>query len=267
MNAGLCKDSKPESKKRIVVKENTYLAKVVDPLNTAEYDACLRLRHNYFVQHRGWVTCNGLGEETDHYDPFCQHLAVFQNDHILAYLRLLPWQPHTGFMLEHGFACLLTEEERSSLIHDHSAELSRLVIAPEAHSRAYTCDKSHTLLCETEPTTSQDSIMPLESATPNGIASRIAEPTQFTPHVLEMLLKLLYHVSLRQEITTYYIVVEPPLLKVLQRKFGIPFKPIRKPHTFPDGTHTVAAFTTLTDIEDSIKRRWPHKYDWYQQLP
>jgi N-acyl-L-homoserine lactone synthetase len=225
------------------------------------------LRYEYFVRHRAWVTCNGSGEESDHYDPFCQHLAVFQNDHILAYMRLLPWQPHTGFMLEHDFACLLSDEERASLIHDHSAELSRLVIAPAAQNRTYKCDKSHTLICETEPTSLGNSVMPLEFATPDGIASKAAEPTPFTPHVLELLLKLLYHVSRQQGITTFYVVVEPPLLKILQRKFGIPFKPIGKPYTFPDGTHTVAAFTTLAEIEESIKRRWPRRYDWYQRHP
>jgi N-acyl-L-homoserine lactone synthetase len=225
------------------------------------------LRHSYFVSTRGWATCNGSREETDHYDPFCQHLAVFQNDHILAYLRLLLWQPTTGFMLEHDFACLLSDEERTSLIHGHSAELSRLVIAPAAHKKTHRYDESHTLLFQSGPQSPNGSIMLSESVTANDMASNGSETPQFTPHVLELLLKLLYRISLQQGIITYYIVVEPPLLKILQRKFGIPFKPIGKPHTFPDGTHTVAAFTTLEEIEESIKRRWPHKYRWYQQLP
>lgn len=251
-------------KNKFIIKEHGFRATIVDPINTSEYAACLRLRHTYFVSTRGWVSCNGTIQETDHYDPYCQHLAVFHNTHILAYLRLLPWQEHTGFMLEHDFSCLLTSHEQKSIIHKHSAELSRLVITPDAQ-RPYECDKNHTLLPEKE--VSNGSITPTEGATISSSASNVTEPIEFTPHVLEMLLKLLYHTSRQQGIECYYIVVEPCLLKILQRKFGVPFKPIGKGHTFPDGTKTVAAFTTLRDIETSIKERWPHKYHWYRQLP
>jgi N-acyl-L-homoserine lactone synthetase len=245
----------------IVFNENGFLAAVIDPFNTSDYAACLRLRHTYFVSTRGWISCNGTMQETDRYDPYCEHLAVFHNTHVLAYLRLLPWQEHTGFMLEHDFKCLLAPHEKNSIIHQNSAELSRLVIAPRSPS----CDFSHTMLPEKE--VSNGLITLAGRATENGSSSNGAGPAPFTPHVLEMLLKLLYHTSLQQGIECYYIVVEPRLLKILQRKFGVPFKPIGNVHTLLDGTQTVAAFTTLRDIEDSIKQRWPQKYQWYQPMP
>jgi N-acyl-L-homoserine lactone synthetase len=240
--------------------DGRYFARTIGCEEQDLLEKCLRLRHAYFVSTRGWVSCNGTMQETDRYDPYCQHLAVFHNTHILAYLRLLPWNQDTGFMLEHDFSCLLSPHEQKTIIHTNSAELSRLVIAPDAGR----CDDSHTLLPEQE--VSNGLILPAGRATANGRASNGTPPAQFTPHVLEMLLKLLYHVSLEGGIECYYIVVEPRLLKILQRKFGVPFKPIGNVHTLPDGTQTVAAFTTLQDIEASIKHRWPQKYQWYRQL-
>lgn len=64
-----------------------------------------------------------------------------------------------------------------------------------------------------------------------------------------------------------YIVVEPPLLHIMQRKFGIPFRPIGKACVLSDGTCTQAAVATLEDMERSIAEKFPERYAWYQQLP
>lgn len=233
------------------------LARTVAPREN-EFDACLHLRHDYFVKHRGWVTCNGSGEETDHYDPFCQHLAVFHNDHILAYMRLLPWQPTTDFMLEHDFACLLTDEERASIIHENSAELSRLVIAPDAHNKSLSA--APVLGLAITPATQNDTCVNSENHMISGNSfGRLA--------ALYPLFKVFFHTARQQNIQTFYIVMEPPMLKILQRKFGIPFVPLGKPYTFPDGTVAQAAFTTLAETERSITARFPQRYAWYQQSP
>jgi N-acyl amino acid synthase of PEP-CTERM/exosortase system len=254
----------------ILVKESTYFAKVVDPSTTAEYSNCLRLRHSFFCLERGWVPDTGTEQESDRYDPYCQHLAVFHHhntyqDHkhqtLLAYMRLLPWNHQTGFMLEHDFKPLLTPQQRQSIIHTNSAELSRLVIAPEARQ----CDFSHTLLCETEPVAPGGSIMPEERATTSRSASNGTNRDQFSPHVMELLFKLMYQVSQHMGITCYYIVAEPTLLWILRRRFCLHFQSVGKPYTFPDGTQTQAAVAAIEDIEAELAAKDPRKLEWYRE--
>ncbi len=271
MHAGLYKNSKSEIKK-LVVRSGNYHAKVVNPSNTPKYAACLRLRHTYFVSTRGWVSCNGTMQETDRYDPYCQHLAVFHNTHILAYLRLLPWQPHTGFMLEHDFKQLLAPQERKTIIHKHSAELSRLVIAPDAYDKLhasrnpYNCDISHTLLTQAEPQAANGLITPVGCAITSGSALNSSEPTSFTPHALELLFKLFYNTALHRGYEHFYVVVEPLWLRLFNRRFGLGFRAIGPVHIFPDGTRTVAAYASLFDLETSMQQHSMEKFRWYADL-
>lgn len=230
-----------EALSNISIGQGEYEARVMSE-GSSEFTACLRLRHTYFCLTRNWAPCNDSERETDIYDSFSQHLAIFENDHILAYMRLLPWQAKTGFMLEHDFACLLTDEERDSIVHDRSAEISRLVVANTFHVNSTgNAEKSD------QPTSS-----------PNPFAHLDA---------LYLLFRLFFHTARQNDIETFYIVVEPPTLRLLQRKFGIPFVPLGNTYTFPDGTVTQAAFTTLSDTERSIAAKFPERYEWYRQVP
>lgn len=230
-----------------VLKTNPRYMKSFAMRHTADGDndkilACLRLRHSYFCLARKWAPCNDSERETDIYDSFSHHLAVSQNNQILAYMRLLSWQEKTGFMLEHDFACLLTDEERHLIVHERSAEISRLVVANtfQANSTG-NAEKSD------QPT-----------GRPNPFAHL---------HALYLLFRLFFHTARQNDIETFYIVVEPPTLRLLQRKFGIPFIPLGNTYTFPDGTVTQAAFTTLSETERSIAAKFPERYEWYRQAP
>ncbi len=101
-----------------------------------EASAYETLRNEYFVVRKGWVDADPShpGRETDRYDSSCHHLGVFQGPHLIAYLRALPWQPIPGFMLEHEFRDLLSEDAAQGLRQKGVVEISRLIVAPPAGS-------------------------------------------------------------------------------------------------------------------------------------
>lgn len=193
----------------------------------APVTACYRLRFVTFVENRGWVAKESLPFpklETDAYDPHSIHLAVFQGGIVTAYLRILPYQPEVGFMLDSDFAPLLREGDRHCLPREGAVELSRLV-----------CRNNY-----------------LRSWKSN------------EPHPVELLLKLLYQESKARGFQLFYIVVEEAWLRPFVRRFGLPFRVIGQPYTFPDGTRTVAAVATLEELEAGMKKHSTAKYNWYQ---
>lgn len=106
----------------------TLVARQIQVHEESVLSQCFRLRFDYFVRQRGWVTAKNVsGEERDHYDDRALHLAVFSGEEVMAYLRLLPHDPVLGFMLDHDFAALLSEREREELPRAGAIEISRLV--------------------------------------------------------------------------------------------------------------------------------------------
>jgi len=212
-------------KNDLAVVEGSYVARLVASGNEQEVNAYQQLRHGYFVCRKGWVKedVQRPGHETDRYDAYAQHLAVFQGEHMLAYLRVLPWREGVGYMLEHEFMCLLDGVEGLNLIHTGAVELSRLVLAPCLSGRS-------------------------------------------VYRVVEVLLKLLYHLSLAQQIQHYYIVVEEQWIEAFPRRFYLPFQTLGNRHVFPDGTATVAGYTTRIVLEQAVASSDPAKFRWYRQL-
>lgn len=51
-------------------------AEAVDVRTPAELEACLRLRHQVYVEERGWLPPGRGGLETDQYDPHSAHVLV-----------------------------------------------------------------------------------------------------------------------------------------------------------------------------------------------
>jgi len=197
------------------------------PPSDPALEACFQLRHAYFVQERGWVKDNTQtpGAERDGYDPHCLHFGVWDEDGVVAYLRVLPFHPGVGFMLDRELSCLLLDEERQTLPRENAVELSRLVVRPNV------------ILC--------------------------ANPNQ--AHPVELLLRELYRVSKERDFTRFYIVVEQSWLGPFARRFGLRFQTVGTPHLFPDGTETVAATATLDELEAGMRRHSAAKFQWYQQ--
>jgi N-acyl-L-homoserine lactone synthetase len=83
--------------------------------------------------------------------------------------------------------------------------------------------------------------------------------------IAEILFKLLYCLGKRLEWKTYYIVLEEAWLRVLNRRFGIPFAALGEPHTYPDGTRTLAASASCQAMEEAMLARAPDKYQWYRE--
>ena len=113
----------------IVSPSGALVARQIEAHEASVLSQCFRLRYNYFVRQRGWVTMDStsVNEERDHYDDRALHLAVFCGEEVRAYLRLLPHDPILGFMLDHDFAALLSEQERDELPRAGAIEISRLV--------------------------------------------------------------------------------------------------------------------------------------------
>lgn len=193
----------------------------------AELEACFRLRYGYFVERRGWVGANPQepGVERDAYDDHCLHLAAWDGQGVAAYLRVLPFDPSVGFMLDHELSCLLSHEEREALPREGAVELSRLVVRPDVAAR-------------------QD---------------------DGQVHPVEEVFKALFRASKERGFSRFYVVVEQGWLRPFARRFGVPFRVLGTPHVFPDGTKTVAGVATLDEFEAGVRRHSPAKYAWYQE--
>ncbi len=188
---------------------------------------CARLRYAYFVQHKQWVpaSCAHPGIEQDGYDAHALHIGTWDEGGVAAYLRVLPFDPIVGFMLDLELSCLLSEGERRDLPREGAVELSRLVVRTDVLSRRS---------CAGEP------------------------------HAVELLLKRLYQESKERGFERFYIVVEEGWLLPFIRRFGLPFQVIGTPYVFPDGTKTVAAVATLEELEAGMRHHSAAKYAWYQ---
>jgi N-acyl-L-homoserine lactone synthetase len=227
------------TRQNIEIREGPFLARELAAEDTENMTVCGRLRYEYFVKKRKWlpVIADPCLGETDQYDAHARHLAVFatgaENEApcpaVVAYLRVVLGTASCGFMLDHEFRCLLNDDERASLPRAGAVELSRLVIDSD--------------LCK--PSSGNGSAI-------NKVAA------------VELLLKLLYHVSLVEQIDHYLIVVERDWLYAFVRRFHLPFALIGSAHTFADGTTTVAAHTTRARLEQSIAEHSPRKFLWYR---
>jgi N-acyl-L-homoserine lactone synthetase len=191
-----------------------------------DLQACFQLRYGYFVEQRGWVGANPHepGIERDAYDDYALHLEVSDGKGIAAYLRMLPFRPETGFMLDHELSCILSDEAHQNLLRDDAVELSRFVVRSNLESCPFT-----------------------------------------QIHPVERLFKRFYQESKTRGFWRFYIVVEPSWIRLFARRFGVVFRIIGQPYTFPDGTKTVAATATLQELEEGIRRRSMAKWAWYEQ--
>jgi N-acyl-L-homoserine lactone synthetase len=117
----------------IPIPEGHLRAIELDKNSREQMNACYALRHEYFVRKRQWVSASAsLADlEYDCYDAAAHHLGVFDGDALLGYLRALPWTENFGFMLEHEFSCLLTDDDVGSLRKADALEVSRLVLNPD----------------------------------------------------------------------------------------------------------------------------------------
>ncbi len=190
-------------------------------------EECFRLRYGYFVQERGWVPEDIAvpGLERDGYDEHCLHLGVWDDHGVAAYLRVLPFEPLVGFMLDRELSCVLSHEEREALPREGAVELSRLVVRPDVAS----------------------------GRDDGGV------------HPVEEVFKALYRASKERGFSRFYVVVEQGWLRPFAHRFGVPFRVLGTPHVFPDGTKTVAGVATLEEFEAGVRRHSQTKYAWYQE--
>ncbi len=222
-----------EKRQTEVARDVVLTSRTLNLSNEAPLQACFALRHAYFVRERAWVSESEEtpGLEIDSYDAHALHLAVWQGEEVVAYLRILPFDPQVGFMIDRDLRALLSDEERQALPRENAVEISRLVCRVSQSS---------------------------EDGQGNSHAEDLG--------LMELLFKQFYQVSLERGFTRFYIVVEAGWLRLFARRFGVPFRPIGTPHRFPDGTRTVAATATIEELEAGMRRHDEARYGWYREV-
>ena len=184
-------------------------------------------RHQFFTIEKGWVeeihTMPGL--ETDKYDSYAIHLGVYYNLTLVGYMRLLPWNPKIGFMLDESFSPLLPENVRQELPRERSAEISRLLIIS------------------------------------GGKDEILSAVRRF--RVLETLYKLFYRTAKQRELEYFYMESEPAWLKGFNQMFAFGFEAICEPYTFPDMTQVVIAESNIHRMERTLREADPEQFAWY----
>jgi len=191
-----------------------------------EMEMCWRLRHRIFVQQRGWVP----------EDPGCPGLERDCYD---------------------AFSCHLAVFKDDQLV----AYLRALPWRPGC---GFMLEQEFLplLLPEAQRCFVQDNAVELTRLV---VAPAPSLALREVPLVSELLFKLFYQLAQRQGWEHIYIVVEQGWLPLFARRFGFQFEPQGRPHTFPDGTRTVAAHARLSDFEASLALHRPDKLAWYRK--
>lgn len=211
----------------LLVEEGNYAARIVRQEEPLLWLACQRLRHAYFVQQRRWVADNVQANGLE-CDVYDTHA----------------W--HLGVFDESGIVAYLR-------VLPHTAPTGFML----KHEFACLLDSeaSPLIFCSQVVELSRLVYQPSPLSLKEG-----------TTHPVEVLLKLLYRLALDQGFHRFYIVVEEKWIRPFARRFGLVFTPIGTPYVFPDGTRTVAATATLTELQESMKAHSLAKYEWYHSL-
>lgn len=100
--------------------------------------------------------------------------------------------------------------------------------------------------------------------------SRLAVKPELSPrdrHEVAMCLyRIAYQWSVAHGIDTWYVVVEPAYLTILQR-LGFPFRPFGRPWKFQPEVVTVAASLDLGEAVRVLGNRDPKRLAWFQESP
>lgn len=206
-----------------------YCARLIDSADEDAVRAYQSLRYECFVERKGWVKDDpsNPGLEIDHYDPHCYHLGVFQET--LGGLQLV------------AYLRALPWQEHPGLMLQH--EFDDLV-SPAAVGRLAQTGNVEISRLVVAPLPGSDR------------SSSLA--------IAELLFKLVYGLGKRLGWRAYYIVLEEAWLRILNRRFAIPFAPLGTPQTYADGTRTLAAYASCEAMEQSMQGSAPAKYSWYQ---
>lgn len=209
--------------------QGSFVAHLIDGAKENEVRAYQQLRYECFVQRKSWVKEDPAnpGLEIDHYDAHCYHLGVFQ-------------QTSEGKQLVAYLRALPWQEQPGLMLQHEFVDL----VSPEAVGRLGQIGNVEISRLVVEPLPGSDRSDSLAIA--------------------ELLFKLVYSLGKHLGWTNYFIVLEEAWLRVLNRRFHIPFAPLGEVHTYADGTRTLAAHASCTEMERAMLANAPDKYQWYQ---
>lgn len=206
--------------------EGRYAARVLDRGCPHEVEASERLRFGYFVRQRKWVA----------EDPLC------------------PGRERDGY---DAFCHHMGVFRGPQLV-------AYLRALPWQAGRGFMLEREFRALlpAEAQRGLAQQGAVEL---TRLAVAPRGELARREVPFVSELLFRLFYREARRWDWKSLYVVVEDAWLPLFERRFKFRLEPLGRPHTFPDGTRTVAAQARLADLEAALAERRPQKLGWYQE--
>lgn len=122
----------------IYLDEGRYLAKTFSSAN--EIDGAFRLRHTIFAEQLRWVRVTDTKLEYDRYDDYSIHFGVYEDDELLAYLRVV--KPGYPYMIDKEFLGLVGPDHEVRRSVD-ACEISRLCVSPSARKLMTTDNSWH----------------------------------------------------------------------------------------------------------------------------
>lgn len=190
---------------------------VVAPGDDESLRQSLHLRYQVYCVEHPFEKPGGTDEiEQDEFDAYSAHSLLLsrRNDDVVGTVRLvLPRrkQPHTLFPIEQHCGTFFDNKlfDTRTLPRDSTAEISRFAISKEFKKR----------LMDTEYPWGASDLSEQETEQMKALERRII------PHITLGLFLAIVRMSVRHNITHWYAVMEPALMRLL-KKFSIEFIPL-----------------------------------------
>lgn len=221
-------DCSPNEQVALQIEQPPYRARIILRNDCTAVEAYQRLRHEHFVRERHWIEENPA-------HPGMEFDEYDPNCHHLGVFRGTELVGYIRALPWQSVPGFMLEHEFSCLLSE--AERSKI-----RHEQSVELSRL--------------------VVRPHACASQNDSQT-----IIELLLKLLFHLSCRCNWDFYYIVVEPRWLSAFARRFMMPFRIIGQPYEFQNGIQTIAGCADLTELKAAVLQNDPAKYDWYCALP
>lgn len=208
------------------ITQGAFVARLIDSVSEDEVRAYQTLRYRCFVLDKRWVSA----------DPAHPGREIDRYDPFCHHLGVFKGQQLVAYLRALPWQAdpgLMLEHEFQDLIGED---------APKDLRRVGTVELSRLV------------VAPL----PGSKRTETAE-------LAELLFKLVYSLGHRLGWTGYCIVLEEAWLRVLNRRFALPFAPLGAPQTYADGTRTLAAYARCDTLEQAMQGTSPERYQWYRQ--
>ncbi len=227
-------------------------------LEPADAAGVFALRYQVYCLERFFLPAENYpdGLETDQYDDYSTHIAAYNlTDLLVGSLRLVTPPAGIRFPFQEHCTQLFTGVETPP--HDECAEISRLVISKLYRRRA------------NDTVFGVASQLVAESPSPLDVYDRRKEKREdserrkLQPVILLGLLRQMYQHSKRQGIRYWYMALEKPLARLLQRLFYFALEPIGEQADYYGPV--TPCILSIAYFEEALNHGDPVLFAWFQE--